>query len=193
MEEQYLMQGSGRVAVSETIETLRLLLRRPTLTDRAFLTSLFQNEQVKRFLGGALSPLAAEERVARLFRSWEPIEGQAWGEWVVCEKGSSEAVGICSLGFFETEIEVAYMLAPAYWGYGYATEAATACLAYGFQTLQLDHIIGVTQEANHGSQRVLENLGMHHVRNLWKWNAPQRLYQATRTEWLAKQERSETT
>jgi [ribosomal protein S5]-alanine N-acetyltransferase len=80
------------------------------------------------------------------------------------------------------------MLAPAYWGYGYATEAATACLTYGFQTLQLDHIIGVTQEANRGSQRVLEKLGMRHLRNLWKWNAPQRLYQLTRTEWLANQE-----
>jgi RimJ/RimL family protein N-acetyltransferase len=168
------------------METHHLLLRRPILTDTAFLTSLFQNEQVKRFLGGALSPQAAEERVARLFRSWEPIDGQTWGEWVVCEKGSNEAVGICSLGPFETEIEVAYMLAPAYWGHGYATEAAAACLTYGFQTLQLDHIIGVTQEANLGSQRVLEKLGMRHIRNLWKWNAPQRVYQVTRNEWLAR-------
>ena len=168
------------------METPRLLLRCPTLTDTTFLTSLFQNEQVKRFLGGALSPQAAEERVARLFHSWEPIDGQIWGEWVVCEKGSHEAVGICSLGFFEAEVEVAYMLAPAYWGHGYATEAATACLAYGFQTLLLDYIIGVTQEANLSSQRVLEKLGMRHIRNMWKWNAPQRLYQVTRTEWLAR-------
>jgi RimJ/RimL family protein N-acetyltransferase len=174
--------------VPEAIETLRLLLRRPTLADTLFLTNLFQKEQVKRFLGGALSPQAAEERVARLFRSWEAIDGVTWGEWLVCEKGSNESVGICSLGFFETEIEVAYMFAPAYWGRGYTTEAAIACLAYGFLTLQLDHIIGVTQEANLGLQRVLEKLGMRHIRNLWKWNAPQRLYQVTRTEWLAKQE-----
>jgi ribosomal-protein-alanine N-acetyltransferase len=193
LEEQYSIQESSRVTVPEAVETPRLLLRRPTLTDTSFLTSLFQNEQVKRFLGGALSPQAAEERVARLFRSWEAIDGQTWGEWVVCEKGSNESVGICSLGFFETEVEVAYMLAPVYWGHGYATESATACLAYGFQTLQLDHIIGVTQEPNLGSQRVLEKLGMRHVRDLWKWNAPQRLYQVTRTEWLAKQDRSETT
>jgi RimJ/RimL family protein N-acetyltransferase len=173
------------------METLRLLLRRPTLTDTTFLSSLFQNEQVKRFLGGALLPQAAEERVARIFRSWEARDDETWGEWVVCEKGSNELVGICSLGFFETEVEVAYMLAPAYWGCGYATEAATACLAYSFQTLQLDHIIGVTQEANRGSQHVLEKLGMRHVRNLWKWNASQRLYQVTRTEWFAKQVRSE--
>jgi RimJ/RimL family protein N-acetyltransferase len=56
--------------MTETIETPRLLLRRPLPTDAMALRSLFCSEQVKRYLGGALSIQAAEERVARIFHAW---------------------------------------------------------------------------------------------------------------------------
>src|SRR5260370_18531316 len=141
--------------MTETIETPRLLLRRPLPTDAMALRSLFCSEQVKRYLGGASSIQDAEEGVTRIFHTWEDPKNGTWGEWVICEKGSDEPLGIGSLGWFETEIEVAYMLTPTVWGRGYATEAASACLTYGFEKLQLDRIIGGTQEANRRSQHVL--------------------------------------
>jgi [ribosomal protein S5]-alanine N-acetyltransferase len=185
-------QPDDQRAMTESIETPRLLLRRPLAADAIALRSLFCSEQVKRYLGGALSTQAAQKRVAGLFHTWENPKDGRWGEWVICEKGSDEPLGICSLGWFETEIEVAYMLTPTVWGHGYATEAARACLTYGFEKLQLDRIIGVTQEANRRSQHVLEKVGMHHVGNLRKWDASQRLYELTRAEWLCKQRQLET-
>lgn len=170
-------QRDGRSAIAEAIVTSRLLLRRPLPADVVALKSLFCNQQVQRYLGGALSPQVAEEQVTRIFHAWADPQDEFWGEWVMCEQGSDEPLGICSLGWFETEIEVSSMLTPTMWGRGYATEAAHASLIYGFQELQLDHIVGVTQEANRSSQHVLEKLGMHHARNLWKWGAPQRLYE----------------
>jgi RimJ/RimL family protein N-acetyltransferase len=48
----------------------------------------------------------------------------------------------------------------AYWGRGYATEAARAALRYGFGNLGLDEIVAVTVPKNWRSRRVMERLGM---------------------------------
>lgn len=56
--------------------------------------------------------------------------------------------------------EIAWRLARAYWGRGYATEAAPAALDYGFGELGLTEIVAVTVPANLRSRRVMERLGM---------------------------------
>ena len=46
-----------------------------------------------------------------------------------------------------------------YWGKGIATEAAIACLNYGFNQLNLNRIIAMLLPDNMGSIRVLEQVG----------------------------------
>jgi [ribosomal protein S5]-alanine N-acetyltransferase len=169
--------------VIELIETSRLFLRRPMQRDVGTLSHFWRNEQVQQFMGGILSQQDAETRMLGILRQWE--ESNA-GLWTVYERERGDLIGLCGFGMFESETEIIYKFFPAFWGLGYAMEAAVACLVYGFQTLQLDCIIGVTQEANQRSQRVLEKLGMHHVRTLWKWEAVQRIYKLDRTVWLTK-------
>lgn len=170
------------MAFVELVETARLLLRRPIIKDAEVLSGLWRDEQVQHFMGGVLSQEGAEARVMDILMRWEDTGA---GLWVVCEQGQNQQViGICGLGMFESELEVIYKLFPDVWGRGYATEAATAALVYGFQVLQLPRIVGITQEANCASQHVLEKLGMRHVRNFWMWDAPQRFYELTREEWF---------
>ncbi|MEO6061298.1 MAG: GNAT family N-acetyltransferase [Thermoflexales bacterium] len=45
-------------------------------------------------------------------------------------------------------------------GKGCATEAARACLDYGFPSLHLDRIVAVVHPDNPASRRVTERLGM---------------------------------
>ncbi len=163
----------------ETLETTRLLLRRPTVEDVAVLSGLWRDEQVQQFMGGVLSQQEADARVIDILKRWEDTGA---GLWSVCEQGKDEPSGICGLGMFEEEMQIIYKLFPDIWGRGYATEAATAALAYGFQAWQLERIVGITQEANRASQHVLEKLGMHHVCSFWMWEAPQRYYELTRIE-----------
>ncbi|MCB0976161.1 MAG: GNAT family N-acetyltransferase [Acidimicrobiales bacterium] len=47
-------------------------------------------------------------------------------------------------------------------GPGYATEAAKAVLADGFDRLRLGEIVSFTWEGNTASRRVMEKLGMTH-------------------------------
>ncbi len=59
-------------------------------------------------------------------------------------------------------VEIGWGLDPAFWGQGYATEAARAVLRYGFETLVLNEIVALTATINTPSRRVMERLGMHH-------------------------------
>ncbi len=58
------------------------------------------------------------------------------------------------------EADIGYELDPNYWGRGYATEAASAWLAYGFHELDLERIVAVASPGNAASHRVLEKIGM---------------------------------
>jgi len=57
-------------------------------------------------------------------------------------------------------VEVGWRLARAAWGHGYATEAATIALEYGFATAGLSEILAVTAETNLRSQAVMRRIGM---------------------------------
>jgi len=57
------------------------------------------------------------------------------------------------------EIEVGYVLKPAYWGRGFATEITQVSLDVGFG-LGLRRIIGIAQAANMAPRRVMEKCGM---------------------------------
>jgi len=57
--------------------------------------------------------------------------------------------------------EILYALKPAYWGYGFATEAGAALLEVGFNLIDetLDEIYALVFPQNIASIRVLEKLG----------------------------------
>jgi RimJ/RimL family protein N-acetyltransferase len=58
------------------------------------------------------------------------------------------------------EIEVAYLLAKAYWGQGLGTEAARAVLDYGFEHLHLSRLICLIDRENLASIKVATKIGM---------------------------------
>jgi ribosomal-protein-alanine N-acetyltransferase len=61
---------------------------------------------------------------------------------------------------FMPAVEIGWRLAADHWGRGYATEAARAVLAFGFERLALPQIVSFTTVANVRSRRVMEKIGM---------------------------------
>lgn len=59
-----------------------------------------------------------------------------------------------------------YILAPDYWGRGFATEAAGALLDFGFEALRLHRIYIECDARNTASVRVAQKLGMRHEAHL---------------------------
>jgi [ribosomal protein S5]-alanine N-acetyltransferase len=84
-------------------------------------------------------------------------------DFAVLLQADGTLIGSCSLGRRYDEVdqaELSYMLNRAYWGHGYATEAAHAVLTYGFTELGLHRVFATCRPSNSASVRVLEKLGM---------------------------------
>jgi ribosomal-protein-alanine N-acetyltransferase len=71
--------------------------------------------------------------------------------------------------------ELGYWIGVAYWGNGYATEAAKAVVRYGFEQIQLNRIFAHHFKHNPASGKVLRNVGMKYEgrmrQHVLKWGA----------------------
>ena len=87
------------------------------------------------------------------------------GRWAVHTKSNLEFIGWCGLKFRpeRNEIDLGYRLIKNAWGKGYATEAAYACIKYGFEKLNLQRIIGRAMPDNIASLNVLKKCGMTYI------------------------------
>lgn len=57
-------------------------------------------------------------------------------------------------------IDMGWRLATSHQGNGYATEAATACLEYGFTKLGLTEVVAICPAVNKASENVMKKIGM---------------------------------
>jgi ribosomal-protein-alanine N-acetyltransferase len=145
---------------SVVVETERLLLRKWNDDDAAAVAHLYLKPEVMEFIpGGIWSP----ERTARTVARMRELDSEhGYGFYPVVVKNLGTIVGHCGLGRLEQtpEIEVAYILDSAYWGQGYASEAAGAMIAYGFSKLNMSRIVAVAFPENVRSIRVMRAVGM---------------------------------
>jgi RimJ/RimL family protein N-acetyltransferase len=150
-------------ATGPVLRTDRLILRPWRDADRAPFAAMNADPQVTQFFP---KPLTRAESDAMVDRMREHFARRGFGFWVAEAPGVADlvgAIGIVAPSFqapFTPCIEVGWRLARAYWGRGYATEGASAALAYGFGHLGLDEIVSFTVPANLPSRRVMERLGM---------------------------------
>jgi RimJ/RimL family protein N-acetyltransferase len=168
--------------IKPEIETARLRLRVPSLSDLDDLYLIRSDPDVMRFITGA--PSTREETLAGLDKHLKRWEEHGFGQWVLNFKGEAALLGWCGLDFLDTttEIEVGYGLAQEYWGLGIATEAAEASLRFGFEQLNLERIVAVAYPQNRGSWRVMEKLGMKYVREGFYYGADMVYYQILRQD-----------
>ena len=59
--------------------------------------------------------------------------------------------------------EMGWRLAPAFWGRGYATEGARACLRWAFAETDAERVVAFTTLDNARSERVMQRAGMQRV------------------------------
>lgn len=146
----------------DTLETERLRLRPFTMDDvDAYYAGISSDADVMRYLpGGQPRQRSDSHWVINYFRNHALLHG--FGVWAVEEKASGTLIGHAGLEYIPSaeEVEIAYTLAKAYWGRGYATEAAAASLNYGFESLNLPEIYGLAFPQNIASQNVMRKIGM---------------------------------
>ena len=148
------------------LTTARLRLRQWREEDLAPFAALNADPQVMEFFPKILTR-AESDVVAGRIRDHFARHG--FGLWAVEAPGVVDFMGFVGLAVpsFEAHftpcVEIGWRLAREHWGHGYATEAATAALAFGFGDRALEEIVAFTVPANIPSRRVMGRLGMRRL------------------------------
>lgn len=147
------------------LRTERLLLRRWKDSDREPFAALNADPEVRAFFPGLLTRDESDALVERIEAGFDR-NGYGWWAAEVVETG--EFIGFIGLSPVGPELpcgpttETGWRLARRFWGYGYATEGARACLAHAFGPLGLDEVVAFAAVGNVRSRAVMERLGMTH-------------------------------
>ena len=165
------------------IETERLHLRYLTPHDLDALMLIFGDAEVMKYIGvEAGKIMSREEAETVLERMIEFWKRRGFGRWGVYSKEHGELIGLCGLRLLEGAPELIYAFARAYWGRGFATEAARASLRYGFEELRFERIIAVARHANTASVNVMRKVGMTYEQDVNHYGIDGVCYVATREE-----------
>jgi RimJ/RimL family protein N-acetyltransferase len=172
------------------LEPPHLVIRTYEPRDAEHWLALVNDPEVTRYTPP--SPPATLETFQSALESRHAMERErGHAMWAVEAKDNGAFVGQCGLYPAERtgpEVELAYHYAPASWGRGYATEAATAVLAYALGPLGLDQVIAFVMPANVASCRVVEKIGMRLVGTVTVYETLEvRKYLAERAWWHAPQ------
>jgi [ribosomal protein S5]-alanine N-acetyltransferase len=146
------------------LETERLELRSATPADAPHLQALYSSPEVLRYLPPR-PPVSLEQATQAIERRIKMEAELGYALFIIVMKDGDEFIGSGGVVPVKDtpDVEIAYHFLPSSWGKGYATEAARAILAFGFENARLEEIIGLVYPDNVASWRVLEKVGMRFV------------------------------
>jgi RimJ/RimL family protein N-acetyltransferase len=161
------------------LTTERLRLRPATLDDVD--TWLAISRDAEQAWWGEPRSSADDARV-NLQKSITNQERHGFSLWPVELRTTGDVIGLTGLQYLADgpEIEVGYRFLRDHWGHGYATEAATAAIRFGFDELGLDRIVAVTMPTNEASRHVMEKCGLAFVGVMQVYGAAQVKYALSR-------------
>jgi ribosomal-protein-alanine N-acetyltransferase len=149
-------------AIAVILQTERMSLHELERSDAPFVLDLLMSRGFIDNIGdrGIRDVAGAEGYIERVQASYA---ANGFGLWRCDVKAGGAAAGLCGLvkrdGLEHPDIGYAFL--EAFWGRGYATEAATTCVAYGRDVLGLTTIVAITAPHNLASIAVLKKLGLH--------------------------------
>jgi ribosomal-protein-alanine N-acetyltransferase len=146
------------------IETERLILRPWRASDAEPFAALNADPDVMEFFPARKTRAESDAQMERMAGD---LARTGFGLWALEERGGAPFIGFTGTsrpGFrahFTPCIEVGWRLARAFWGRGYATEAASAALDDLFaRDAACAEVVSMTAVGNRRSRAVMERLGM---------------------------------
>jgi RimJ/RimL family protein N-acetyltransferase len=146
--------------MAHCLETARLILREFSQSDISELVPLIGAPEVAATT--LRIPHPYEEKHAREFLAGVPKENEL--RLAIRRRSDGRLCGGIGLHpeMQHRRAELGYWIGVPFWGNGYATEAARAVVAYGFEKLNLNRIFASHFKGNDKSGMVLKKVGMLH-------------------------------
>ncbi|MBS1608454.1 MAG: GNAT family N-acetyltransferase [Bacteroidetes bacterium] len=152
--------------MSYIISTKRLGLRKWKDEDIQPFTLLNADTEVMQYFPSTLSKDQTLNMIRRIKKDFAK---NGFGLYAVEIKESLEFIGFTGFSipafeaFFTPCIEIGWRFKKEVWGNGFATEAAIACLQFGFKQLEFDKIVSFTAAVNNKSENVMKRIGMQNT------------------------------
>ncbi|WP_435254067.1 GNAT family N-acetyltransferase [Tenacibaculum sp. A30] len=154
------------------LETERLILREFRESETEGIFELDSNAEVHKYLGN--NPITTYKQAEDIITFFEEqYKERDIGRFAAFEKESGEFIGWSGLKLntgekeelngFTDFIDIGYRFIPRFWGKGYASESAFACLDFGFKEMNYDIIYGAADVENIGSNKILQKIGLQFV------------------------------
>lgn len=154
---------SGTSPCPIELETPRLILRTWRESDREPFAAMNQDPRVMEHFPAIIPPERSNASVDAFIAGFA---ARGWSNWALERRDTGEFIGFTGLSIpradlpFSPCVEVGWRLARAHWGFGFASEAARAALAAGFERIGLDEIVSMTARTNLRSQAVMRRIGL---------------------------------
>lgn len=136
------------------LETQRLYLREFINSDGFHFYYLNNDPEVIKHTGN--KAFQSLDEANNFIENYSDYSQNGFGRWAVCLKETDEFLGWCGLKQEKEVIDLGFRFYKKHWNKGFATEAAKACVNYGFLKLKLPKIIGRVYVQNTASIRVLK-------------------------------------
>ncbi|NRR28936.1 GNAT family N-acetyltransferase [Oxalobacteraceae bacterium] len=146
----------------EILRTARLRLRTIHAGDAAFYFDLVNDPSWIQHIGQRNIHTLDAARAAILDGPCLAQLERGFSLYLVEQLSDGAPIGLCGLLKRDTlpDVDIGYALRPAYWGQGYAYEAAAAVVAHARDDLKLKRLLGITSPENLVSNRLLQKLGL---------------------------------
>ena len=145
------------------LETARLIVRPWEERDSAPFAAVNADPKVMETLPAVMSRAESDAMIDRIM---DGFNERGWGWFVVKRKSDGAFIGATGLDVpsfkasFTPCVELAWRQASGFWGQGYVSEAARACVGYAFEVLGETRLYAFTTPDNARSPAVMERIGM---------------------------------
>ena len=148
------------------IETERLILRKFVMEDYKEVFEFGSNPLVQKYTGCPNMKNLQEAKDEIKYTWFEDYKNYGYGRFATIYKPDNKLIGFAGLKYLPEmeETDLGYRFLPEYWNMGIATEVSKELVKYGFETLKLKRIIGITMQENPTSSKVLEKAGLKHYK-----------------------------
>lgn len=166
-----------RESAPTTFVLRRLFAERLTDAHLPLLRRMDNNAQMMASLGGIRTDAETKTYLERNLAHWDE---HGFGVWILRDPTTGRVMGRAGLRHLSVEavpeVELVYALLPEFWGRGYATDAARACVTIGREWLGLPGVVALTTPENLASQRVLLKASLAAERELVHGGIPHILF-----------------
>ncbi|RYV01721.1 N-acetyltransferase [Shewanella sp. OPT22] len=141
-------------------ESKRLELREFSKNDVNGFFELNNDPIVLKYTGD--SPFRDKLEVMQFIDNYQHYDENGFGRWSVYLKENDQYIGFCGLRkcHISEDVDIGFRIKRAFWGQGYASEAADLCLRLGFKRFALNDIVARAMEDNQASHALIKKLGM---------------------------------